>query len=408
MCVHCAWGGPLHGDRYNVRMSRHDRPSPLLGGLSPRRFLARHWQKRPLLVRGAGDRLTGLLTSAELIALACEDEVESRVVIRRGQCWEVQRGPFEPRFFRRLPARNWTLLVQGVDHFVAEGRALLQHFDFIPYARLDDLMVSYARPGGGVGPHFDSYDVFLLQGAGHRAWRISRQRDLALLADAPLKLLADFRMEQEWVVGPGDMLYLPPGCAHDGVAADECMTYSIGFRAPAWQELGVQFLIHLQDRLEWRGIYADPALEPTAHPARLGRDLVRATRERLDGIRWSQAQVVRFLGCYLTEPKPHVVFEPPRQALSLHAFTRRALQTGVALALKTQMLYDGAEVFINGEDLRIDLGGARSRAVRARLRELADARRLQPCRADSAALFEHLYAWYRAGYLTLGGAGPTP
>jgi 50S ribosomal protein L16 3-hydroxylase len=388
-------------------MRRHDRPTPLLGGLSPRRFLARHWQKRPLLVRGAGDRLTGLLTPSELIALACRDEVESRVVIRRGRRWEVHHGPFEPRFFRRLPARNWTLLVQDVNHFVAEGRALLQCFDFIPYARLDDLMVSYARPGGGVGPHFDSYDVFLLQGSGHRSWRISSQRDLALLADAPLKLLADFHPEQEWVLGPGDMLYLPPECAHDGVAADECMTYSIGFRAPAWQELGVQFLVHLQDRLDLHGSYADSGLEPTARPARLGSDLVHATRERLDRIRWSQAEVVRFLGCYLTEPKPHVVFEPPGRALSLHAFTRRALQTGVALALKSQMLYDGAEMFINGEHLRIDPGGRLSRAVRTRLRELADTRRLQPCREDPAALFEQLHAWYRAGYLSLGGAGPT-
>jgi 50S ribosomal protein L16 3-hydroxylase len=203
------------------------------------------------------------------------------------------------------------------------------------------------------------------------------------------------------------MLYLPPECAHDGVAADECMTYSIGFRAPAWQELGVQFLVHLQDRLDLRGSYADSGLEPTARPAHLGSDLVHATRERVDRIRWSQAEVVRFLGCYLTEPKPHVVFDPPGQALSLHAFTRRALQIGVALALKSQMLYQGADVFINGEHLRIGARGRLSRAVRARLRELADTRRLQPCREDPAALFEQLHAWYRAGYLSLGGAGPT-
>lgn len=155
-------------------------------------------------------------------------------------------------------------------------------------------------------------------------------------------------------------------------------------------------------------MYADAALEPVTHPAHLGRDLVQATRERLARIRWSQAEVVRFLGCHLTEPKPHVVFEPPRQALSLHAFTRRALQTGIALALKTQMLYHGCELFINGDSLRIAPGDGLSRAARGRLRELADTRRLQPHREDPAALFEHLHAWYRAGYLTLGSPGPTP
>ena len=339
--------------------------------------------------------------------LACRDEVESRVVIRRAARWEVHHGPFEPRFFRRLPARGWTLLVQDVNHFVAQGRELLGRFDFIPYCRLDDLMVSYAPAGGGVGPHFDSYDVFLLQGLGHRLWRVSNQRDLALVADAPLKLLADFRAQQEWMLGAGDMLYLPPAWAHDGVAADHCMTYSIGFRAPAWQELAVQFLSHLQDRVVLRGLYADPALKPAMRPARLGRDLLRATVERLESIRWSQAEVARFLGAYLTEPKAHVFFQPPRPALSLHAFTQRAVRAGVRLELKTQMLYDGSLIFINGESVSANPAGTASRRLHARLHELADARCLQPAHADPAALFAHLYAWYRAGYLSLSGARRT-
>jgi 50S ribosomal protein L16 3-hydroxylase len=388
-------------------MGLHDRPIPLLGGLAPRRFLDRHWQKRPLLVRGAVEGFTGLLNPSELMALACRDEVESRVVIRRAARWEVQHGPFEPRFFRRLPSRGWTLLVQDVNHFVAQGRELLRRFDFIPYFRLDDLMVSYAPAGGGVGPHFDSYDVFLLQGLGRRLWRVSNQRDLALVADAPLKLLADFRAQQEWVLGPGDMLYLPPAWAHDGVAQDHCMTYSIGFRAPGWQELAVQFLSHLQDRVAMPGLYADPALQPATRPARLGHALLRAAAERFNGIRWSQAEVARFLGSYLTEPKPHVFFAPPRRALSLHAFTRRAVRAGVALALKTQMLYAGSAIFINGESVPIDSGRAAPRRLRARLHELADARWLQPSHEDPAALFAHLYAWYRAGYLSLSGARRT-
>ncbi len=381
-------------------MDHRDRPAPLLGGLAPRRFLQHHWQKRPLLVRGAIEGFTGLLTPAELIALACRDVVESRVVIRRSGRWEVHHGPFQPRFFRRLPSRGWTLLVQSVDHFLAQGRELLQRFAFIPYFRLDDLMVSYAPAGGGVGPHFDSYDVFLLQGLGRRTWRVSNQRDLTLVAGAPLKLLADFRPRQEWVLGPGDMLYLPPAWAHDGVATDDCMTYSIGFRAPDWQELAVQFLAHLQDRVALRGRYADPALQPATHPARLGRALLHATAERFNGIRWSQAEVARFLGSHLTEPKPHVFFEPPRRALSLHAFTRRARRAGVALGLKTQMLYAGSVIFINGESVSAASGGAASR----RLRELADTRSLQPDQEDPPALYAQLYAWYRAGYLSLSGA----
>lgn len=383
-------------------MGRNDRPTPLLGGLTPRRFLERHWQKRPLLVREAVAGFTGLIAPAELMALACRDEVEARVVIQRAGRWKVEHGPFQPRFFRRLPARGWTLLVQDVNHFLSAGRDLLQRFDFISYSRLDDLMVSYAPPGGGVGPHFDSYDVFLLQGPGRRRWSVSRQRDLALVPDAPLKLLADFRAEQEWILNPGDMLYLPPAWAHDGVAEDRCMTYSIGFRAPAWQELAVQFLAHLQDRLALSGRYADPELRPATHPARLSTPLLRDAARRLAGIRWSQAEIQRFLGCYLTEPKPHVFFTPPRRALSLHAFTRRALRSGLALSLRTQMLYAGNVIFINGESVGVDPGGSGARRARARLRELADARRLQPSPADPAELLAQLYAWYRAGYLAPG------
>jgi 50S ribosomal protein L16 3-hydroxylase len=377
-------------------MRRHDCPTPLLRGLSPRRFLARHWQRRPLLARDAIEGFAGLLSPRELVAFACRDDVQSRVVVRMGSRWHVHHGPFEPRFFRRLPSRGWTLLVQDVNHYLPGAQALLQRFDFIPYARLDDLMVSYAPPGGGVGPHFDSYDVFLLQGLGHRRWSIGRQRNLALLPDAPLKLLAEFRPERTWVLGPGDMLYLPPSCAHDGVAEDECMTYSIGFRAPAWQELAVEFLSYLQDQIALEGMYADRGLEPALRPARIGTDLLRAARSRLDRIRWSRADVLRFLGRHLTEPKSHVFFERPRRALSLHGFRRRAVRAGVALTLKSQMLYEGSQVFINGEAARL-----RGRAL-ARTQALADARRLRPGDDDPRELFEHLYRWYRAGYLQIG------
>ena len=376
-------------------MRRHDCPTPLLGGLSPRRFLAHHWQRRPLIAPGAVEGFADLLSPRELMALACREDAQSRVVVRRGGRWQVHHGPFEPRFFRRLSARGWTLLVQDVNHHLPGARALLERFDFIPYARLDDLMVSYAPPGGGVGPHFDSYDVFLLQGLGRRRWSISSQRDLTLLPDTPLKLIAAFRPQRAWVLGPGDMLYLPPACAHEGVAQDECMTYSIGFRAPAWQELAVEFLSYLQDQMALEGMYADPGLEPTLRPARIGTGLLRAACSRLDRIRWSRGDILRFLGRHLTEPKSHVFFEPPQRALSLHDFRRRAVRAGVTLALKSQMLYEGSQVFINGEAEQLS-----GRALH-RVRMLADRHRLRPGNDDPQGLFEQLYRWYRAGWLEI-------
>jgi 50S ribosomal protein L16 3-hydroxylase len=366
----------------------------LLGGLSPRRFLARHWQKRPLLVRGALPEFAGMVAPRDLMQLAFRDDAQSRVVSRAGRGWTVQHGPFRPAFFRQIRADAWTLLVQDVNHFLPRARELLQRFDFVPYARLDDLMVSYAAPGGGVGPHFDSYDVFLVQGLGRRRWRVSAQRDLALVPDAPLKLLARFLPEAEHVLEPGDMLYLPPGYAHDGVALDDCITYSVGFRAPAWQELATQFLGYLQDHVALDGLYADPALVPPAQPARLPRALVRDALARLRQVRWGEADVQRFLGCYLTEPKAHVFFTRPQAPLTRAVFCRRAQRDGVELDLRTQMLHAGRLVFINGECLE-------AAQCAAELRELGDRRQLPPARIRGEALCSVLHDWYLAGQLHL-------
>jgi 50S ribosomal protein L16 3-hydroxylase len=325
--------------------------------------------------------------------LACSDACESRLVLRHGRRWQVEHGPFCRTRLRRLPPRGWTLLVQGVDRFLPAARDLLSQFDFIPHARLDDLMVSYAPPGGGVGPHFDSYDVFLLQGLGRRRWRVSAQRDLALVEGAPLKLLARFRATGDWVLGPGDMLYLPPRYAHDGVALDECMTYSIGFRAPAWQELASAFLAYLQDRLEMRGLYADPGLKPAGHPARVSGDLLRQAQVQLARIRWSRAEVLRFLGGWLTEPKPHVFFRAPKAPVSRAVFLERARREGLALAPKTRMLYAGGSVFINGECERPE-----ATALRA-LQALADAGSIRLSGREPAQVVELLRRWQRAGWL---------
>lgn len=368
----------------------------LLGGLDPPTFLRRHWQRRPLLVRGALPGFRGLAAPAALRRLAARDDVESRIVTRGGGRWRVALGPFPAATWRRAPPRDWTLLVQGLDLHLDAGRALLDVFAFIPHARLDDLMVSYAAPGGGVGPHFDSYDVFLLQGEGRRRWRVSAQRDLELVPGAPLKILRRFRAEQEWVLEPGDLLYLPPRYAHEGTALDECTTYSIGFRAPSHRELAVEFLGFLQDRLDLPGMYSDPGLPPQRHPAHIPDAMLARFAATLARVRWSRRDVAEFAGVFLSELKPTVFFDPPARPLPLARFRAAAARRGLELDRRSRMLTRGARVYLNGEAHTVR--GAAARAVQ----HLADRRRLAPG-ALSGELAGVLYPWYRAGYIRLIG-----
>ena len=329
-------------------------------GLSPAEFLRRHWQKRPLLARNALPACAGLVQRDTLFELAARDDMESRLVRRHGRRWSVTHGPFDRRALARLPRSNWTLLVNGVDRALPATWKLLDSFSFIPHARFDDLMVSYAPPGGGVGPHFDNYDVFLVQGEGRRRWRVSRQRDLGLVAGAPLRILRRFRPTREWVLQPGDALYLPPRCAHDGIAVGgDCITYSVGFRAPDAQEAGARFLEYLQDNLKLAGRYADPELEPRPRPARIGDDMVRKVRGFLSRIRWNDRDVVRFLGCTLTEPRPNVLFSRPHRPLPARSFLAHAARGGLRLAAPTRMLFRDGTLFINGEACAAGRSGAR-------------------------------------------------
>ncbi|MEP6998516.1 MAG: cupin domain-containing protein [Betaproteobacteria bacterium] len=367
----------------------------LLGGLTPAAFLRRHWQKRALLVRAAIRDFGGLLSRAELIRLACRDDVESRLVLRERGRWSLSHGPFRAGDFTVLPSRGWTLLVQGVNLHLAAGDALLRRFAFIPYARLDDLMVSYATPGGGVGAHADSYDVFLLQGEGRRRWRISGQRDLALKPGLPVKLLARFRPDAEATLGPGDMLYLPPNHAHDGIAVDACTTYSIGFRAPSTQELATAFLDWKRDKLVLEGRYADPDQRPAREPARIGAAMRAQCAATLGRIRWNRSSADVFLGCYLTEPKPNVFFSPPPRPLPPQAFATAATRCGLHLDARTQLLYDGHWVFINGAAMARPRAGARA------IERLANVRGIGAGEPSRSAPAELLYRWYRDGYLHL-------
>ena len=367
-----------------------------LAGLSAGEFLRRYWQKKPWLARAALPECAGIVQPGGLFELAGREDLESRLVLRSGSRWQVRHGPFARRAFAKLPRTGWTLLVQGVDHALPAARELLERFSFIPYARLDDVMVSYAPPGGGVGPHFDSYDVFLLQGEGRRRWRIGRQRDLDLVPGAPLRILRRFRPSREWMVQPGDLLYLPPRCAHDGIAVSNCITYSIGFRAPGAQELGARFLEYLQEQLRLDGIYSDPGLQPQRRPARIADDMLRKVRAVLRRIHWSDADAMRFLGCYLTEPKASVLFARPSRPLSESAFLARSARRGTRLSLPSRMLFRGYTLFINGE------AHAPGTAAARKLSRLADRRSLPPLPRLDRESAQLLYQWYRAGYIDLG------
>lgn len=361
------------------------------------KFLAEHWHKKPLLVRHALPNFGGWLDRDGLSELACQDNSEGRLVqFRRGQC-ELQYGPFEPEELAGLPKRNWSLLVSGVNHLLPEADWLLHRFNFIPAARLDDLMVSFAPPGGGVGPHFDSYDVFLIQGQGRRRWEISAQDDLTVVEGAPLRILKEFRVDQSWELEPGDMLYLPPQLAHNGVALTDCMTWSVGFRAPKADEIVGQFLTYLQDRLEVPGMYADPDLQVQKDVAEIPAAMLDWTEKTLRAAaRWDKADITDFLGRYLSEPKAHVFFDPPSRPKSLAAFSKAIQQKGVALDSRSQMLFRGNAFFINGERLEASPG------ITAMLRSLADKRYLRPgeCTQEQGKeMIALLHVWYQAGYL---------
>jgi len=238
--------------------------SRLLAGLTPRRFLARHWQKRPLLVRGALARFRDPITPQALLQLACRDDVDSRLVRARGGRRPFERidGPQDRRRLARLPGSDWTLLVDGVERQVRAVARLQRLFSFIPRWRFDDVMVSFAVAGGTVGPHVDNYDVFLIQGRGSRRWQIERRPEHALRRGLDIQVLRRFESDATWVLEPGDMLYVPPGVAHYGVALEECLTYSVGFRAPSHRALAAAFAERLLASIPDDRLYTDPGLRP--------------------------------------------------------------------------------------------------------------------------------------------------
>ena len=367
----------------------------MLGGLTPQQFMRRHWQKAPLLVRQAFPGFRPLLPRAELMALAARDDVQSRLVLRDasrgGPGWQLRHGPFARRALPSLRTPDWTLLVQGVDLHHEAAHALLRQFRFVPDARIDDLMISYATPGGGVGPHFDSYDVFLLQAQGRRRWRIGPLRDTRLQQGVPLKILTHFKPEQELILEPGDVLYLPLRYAHDGIAdSSDCMTYSIGFRSPFRHELARELLQRLADAAGAEGddIYRDANQPAVAHPAAIPSALHTYAREALQQALRDPARLRCAVGEILSEPKPEVWFAC-NDAPSPKGWRRLWLDR------RTRMMYDTNAIYVNGES--VALTGADAQCLRV----LADQRWLARAmwQSGSGVLKRLIEDWRQAGWV---------
>jgi 50S ribosomal protein L16 3-hydroxylase len=338
---------------------------------------------RPAAEFVAGGIVTLILRMAMIVAVGAMHMLMRDFLFRRHPHVAHVEREAQCHAGQRMIAVEDHLVVRDVGHREDQG--------------FDDLMISFATDGGGVGPHVDSYDVFLLQAQGQRRWRIGAQTDLTLVDGLPLRVLRNFTPDQEYVLEPGDMLYLPPQYAHEGVAIGECMTYSIGFRAPAYQELGEAFLQFMTDTIDLPGRYADPDLKPVAHPAQIDSAMLEKVGEQIRKISFTDDDIAIFIGEYLSEPKAAVVFDPPARPLTAARFALGVAKRGVSLSLKTQMLYRGRHVFINGESFGVE------KADRAVLAALADRRRLEPADLTevSADVAEALHLWYCDGWLAL-------
>ena len=377
-------------------------PLQLLGNISPDEFMNTYWQKKPLLVRGAvsPQALSSLPSREVLFDLAQQEGVSSRLIeLKKGKWTLTHNADTLPS----LKKPDWTLLVQGVDLLDAPTHALLRQFRFVPDARLDDAMFSFATAGGGVGPHFDSYDVFLLQTNGTRRWRIGAQKDLTLVDGAPLKILANFKPTKEYVLEAGDMLYLPPRYAHEGTAEAatlgskaDCITCSIGFRAPQKIELARELMDRLSedlsDRMDESLLYTDKDQTATSTPAEIPASLASFAREALTRAIGDETDLAIHLGEYLTEPKPDVWFDAMDEAAAKKLSWTKI--KGIELDAATRMMFDAKHIFINGESF------AASGADAKLMRLLANERKLAAtdlAKASNGAK-ELLTEWINAGW----------
>lgn len=334
-------------------------PLPYLGGLSAEEFLRDYWQKKPLVVRGAFPELAYRLSPEDLMELAQEEGVEARIVLEQGKTpWELLKGPFTAKALKQMPATHWTLLVQAVDHYLPELADYLDHFSFIPNWRIDDIMVSYAPEGGSVGPHYDLYDVFLIQGIGQRRWQLGQQCDenSPRVEGTSLRILQNIDTHFDEILNPGDLLYVPPALAHYGVAQNDCCTYSIGFRAPVLGQVLDRLVEAALENPASQHLFADTDRKVLSQPAALHAVDIEKLRQQVLPLLNDNRYLERALAAFLSEPK-YDDYEPMGEELRLTDIQALLAQnTPLRRDPASHMIYtltegQPAALFINGEEM---------------------------------------------------------
>jgi len=332
-----------------------------LGTITPPQFLAEYWQKKPLLIRQAIPNFVSPLSPDELAGLACEAQVESRLIMERGgqKPWQVRHGPFSEQDFAQLPESYWTLLVQEVDRHVPEIADLIDKFSFIPSWRIDDLMISYAVPQGSVGPHTDSYDVFLLQAYGTRRWQISSQVS-ELLPDLELKILREFTAEQEWVVSPGDLLYLPPGVAHYGVALDDCMTFSIGFLAPSHTDMLNDYVTFALNQLDENIRYSDPELQQQSNFGEISAQTIAKIKQVIHSLPQDDHLIQQWFGRFVTQTRSGIQLDTPEVEYTAHSWLLELQHCHLRRAARMAFIPnpDNVILFVEGQAITLPKSNA--------------------------------------------------
>ena len=335
---------------------RLNRKNHILGKTSVDVFLKKYWQKKPLLIRNAIENFQSPITEKDLFKIAQNEEAISRLIEFKKNLWQMKYGPFKKSDFTKQKNAPWTVLIQNMNHHFSFADSFLNFFKFIPYARLDDLMVSYATKKGSVGPHFDSYDVFLFQAKGEREWRVSEQKEFTLDKKSAIKIITNFKSKNSWVLKPGDMLYLPPNIGHWGISlSDDCLTYSVGFRAPGTFEIQSKFLDFIQDNLSINknDLYKDPNLKSQKNPAEINSNMISKFQQIVNQLRWNKNTINTFVGQLLSEPIETAIFQPPKP-ISLEIFKKNLSKKILILNPKTRMLFIKNSFYMNGELIEAD------------------------------------------------------
>lgn len=376
-----------------------NRKTHILGKTSVDTFLKKYWQKKPLLIQNAIENFKSPITEKDLFKITQDDAVISRLIECKQDLWKVKYGPFKKSDYPKKTNLPWTVLVQNINHHFSFAESFLNLFKFIPYARLDDLMISYATKNGSVGPHFDSYDVFLFQAKGEREWRISDQKEFSLDKKSTIKIITNFKSKNSWVLKPGDMLYLPPNIGHWGTSlSDDCLTYSIGFRAPSAFEIQSKFLDFIQDSLstDKNDLYKDPNLNLQKNPAEINSNMIKKVQQIVNQLRWNKVSINTFIGQLLTEPIETAVFNTPKPS-TLEIFKKDFLKKTLVLNPKTRMLFIKNSFYINGELIEAD------KKYAVYLKQLANDRKisLKPTlnKKDLNAIGIVLHPLYLSGFI---------